>query len=242
MLSLSDNKKNIIKTALKTCGISATDENIDQILCYHELLEEKNRVINLTAITDLEEAAWKHYADSLAILKFNDLRGFSTLLDVGSGAGLPGIPLKIICPWLNVTLLDSVGKKVNFHREVIAEMGLEGIHSVHARSEDAAHSEDMRERFDVVTARAVSNLSTLAEYCLPFVRKGGLFVAYKAETADQELKEAEKAIRILGGKVSAKENYKIADNNRNLIFIEKRGKTPSKYPRKAGTPLKSPIK
>ena len=242
MIASDENRKSILKNALNDSGISVSEEMIGQLLFFHDLLVEKNKVMNLTAITDLEEAAWKHYADSLAILKFIDLKNTETMLDVGSGAGLPGIPLKISCPWVRVVLLDSVGKKVNFHQEVFEKMGLKGIISVHARSEDAAHTAWMREGFDLVTARAVSNLTTLAEYCLPFVKEGGIFAAYKAETAESEIKEAEKALKILGGSVEAVENYRIGENNRNLIQIRKIHPTPKKYPRKAGVPLKMPIR
>ena len=241
-LSNSDkDRKQILNRALTDCGIAVPEDCLDKLLLYHDLLIEKNKVMNLTAITDFEEAVWKHYADSLAVLKFDDFKQYGSLLDVGSGAGLPGIPLKISCPWLHVTLLDSVGKKVNFHREVINSLHLDQIESVHMRSEDAAHDVNMREQYDIVTARAVSNLATLSEYCLPFVKTGGVFAAYKSENIESELKEAEKAIRTMGGTVISVNSYEIGDNGRTLVLIRKIGKTPKKFPRKAGTPLREPI-
>ena len=231
-----------LENALLECKLHITDEKASQLLRYHELLIEKNKVMNLTAITDFEEAVWKHYADSLAVLKFIDLKNIKTLLDVGSGAGMPGIPLKIMCPEIQVTLLDAVQKKVNFHKEVIEKLKLQNIQSVHMRSEDAAHTEKMRQKYDLVTARAVANLTTLSEYCLPFVKTGGIFASYKAETAEQEIDEAKKAIGILGGSIEKTEHYKIGDNTRCMILIRKDKSSPNRYPRKAGIPSKEPIR
>ena len=238
----NENREQFLQKALQECDIKVEKETLPAILHYHDMLTEKNKVINLTAITDFEESVWKHYADSLALLKFDDLKNCRTLLDVGSGAGLPGIPLKITCPWLSVTLLDAVGKKVNFHHEVIDELHLDHITSVHMRSEDAAHQSTFREKFDFVVARAVSNLTTLSEYCLPFVKQGGIFAAYKSEMVEQELKDAETALKILGGSVLSLNQYSIDQYARSLIMIKKTGPTPKRYPRKAGTPLKEPIR
>ena len=235
------NDRQLLENALSTCKIDVNAEALERLMQYHELLTEKNKVMNLTAITDFEEAVWKHYADSLVLMRYMDLTAPLKVLDLGSGAGLPGIPLKICNPNLNMTLLDAVRKKVDFHHEVFNELGLKEINSIHMRSEDAAHKNEMREAFDLVTARAVANMSTLSEYCLPFVKTGGLFAAYKAETADEELSAAEKAITILGGKIEQVERYTIGDNSRCLILIRKVKKTPSKYPRKAGTPSKAPL-
>ena len=231
----------IRKIMLET-GIETDEQTAEKLLLYYKLLSEKNKVMNLTAITGFEEAVEKHFADSLALLRFLDLNNMETLLDVGSGAGFPGIPLKIVCPGLSVSLLDAVNKKTEFQKEVGGALSLNRFIPIHMRSEDAAKDPAYREQFDIVTARAVANLATLAEYCLPFVKIGGIFAAYKTDLVDEELEEAKKAIRILGGTVEKVEKYRIAENGRSIVLIRKEKGTPSKYPRKAGTPSKQPIR
>ena len=230
-----------IRERLSGTGIEASEQQASDLLKYYKLLVEKNKVMNLTAITDFEEAVEKHFADSLALLKFFDLKLYESLLDVGSGAGMPGIPLKIMNPELKVVLLDAVGKKTTFQTEVGDTLKFKSFKPIHARSEDAAHDLQYREQFDIVTARAVANLATLSEYCIPFVKKGGYFIAYKSDLVEEELNSAEKAIKLLGGRIDRTERYAIGENGRSLIFIKKIKSTPGRYPRKAGTPSKQPI-
>jgi len=189
----------ILTRGCRAFGISVTDRQTEQFLAYYDLLIEWNKVMNLTAITEFEEVMSKHFVDSCALGKAVALDGKKRLLDVGTGAGFPGIPLKIIYPELEVVLLDSLNKRVKFLNEVIERLGLTGITAIHGRAEDIAKQKEYRGSFDLVVSRAVANLSSLSEYCLPFVKTGGLFVPYKSGNVDLELSEAEKAIKVLGG-------------------------------------------
>lgn len=215
---------------------------------FYEMLVERNKVMNLTTITDPEEAARLHFVDSLMLLRFLPLEEDGiTLADIGTGAGFPGIPLKILRPRLHVTLVDSLAKRLSFLEEVIAVLGLreEGfIETAHGRAEDLAGKRGaMRERFDIATARAVAAMPVLSELCLPFVKTGGTFVAYKTETAEAEVADAKRALQELGGWSRAVEHYSLphSDVSRSLVFIDKTDKTPAKYPRQAGTPAKKPL-
>lgn len=200
-----------------------------------------NEQINVTAITDEKEFLVKHFIDSLTISKV--VADGKSLLDIGTGAGFPGIPLKIINPNMKVTLIDSVNKKLNVIREVSNEIDLKNLEIIHSRAEDLAKKIEYREQFDFVTTRAVSNLSTIAEYMIPFLKIGGKAVCMKGPNYEDELKEAEKAINILGGKIEKIEKVLINDEiERNIIIISKVKNTPSKYPRGQGKPLKEPIK
>lgn len=238
----------LLATQLHSAGITVSDTQLDQMARFYEMLIERNKVMNLTTITDPEEAARLHFVDSLMILKYLPLEedGLS-LVDVGTGAGFPGIPLKILRPGLHVTLVDSLAKRLSFLEEVIEALGLreEGsIVTAHGRAEDLAGRKGaLRERFDVATARAVAALPVLAEYCLPFVKTGGTFVAYKTETAKAEVADAKHALQELNGRVRAVEHYTLPDSDvsRSLIFFDKTDKTPAKYPRQAGTPSKKPL-
>ena len=216
---------------------------------YAEMLKEKNKVMNLTSITDDEGIALKHFIDSLTIASYVDeeqskVKGRKvSLIDVGTGAGFPGIPLKINKPGLDLTLLDSLAKRLTFLEEVCGELGLENVKFVHSRAEDAGKDKKYREKFDIATARAVANLPVLCEYCLPFVRKGGCFIAMKGKL-EEELKDAEKAISILGGKIETVKEFQLpgTDADRTIVVIRKIKETPARFPRQAGKPSKEPIK
>lgn len=222
-------------------GLSFTDKQLQQFNRYYEMLVETNKVMNLTAITEPDEVAVKHMIDSLLV--YDDSFKGKTLADVGTGAGFPGIPLKIYCPELNVVLIDSLGKRLKFLQNVIAELGLEHICCEHMRAEDAGKNKAHREKYDLVTARAVARLSVLSEYCLPLVKKGGLFIALKGSKFAEEIEEGRAALKILGGKLLSSEQVKLPglDDGRAIVKIAKIKSTPAQYPRKAGTPEKEPL-
>lgn len=227
----------------ETFNIIPSEIQIRQLIDYYEMLVEKNKVMNLTAITEPQEVLEKHFLDSISIVKAVDLTKVHTLLDVGTGAGFPGIPLKIIFPELSVTLLDSLNKRVLFLKEVCEKLGLQDITCIHSRAEEAARNPEFRENFDLVTSRAVANLSTLSEYCIPFVKKSGCFISYKAEEVSEEVENSKTAFRILGGQLEKTVSFALPDTDihRNLIVIRKIKDTPKRFPRKAGIPSKTPI-
>lgn len=233
----------ILKDGLSQLGILPEEDKTEQLIRYYELLISWNEVMNLTAITDWKEVCVKHFLDSVSLCRAVDCTQKRSVIDVGTGAGFPGIPLKIIFPTLQITLLDSLRKRVNFLNEVIDTLGLTEIEAIHGRAEDFAKPGLMRERFDLCVSRAVANLSVLSEYCLPYVKKGGFFVSYKSEKAEEERKTAEKAIRLLGGEVCGETAFTLpfSDIYRNLLVIQKTGDTPKKYPRKSGLPAKEPL-
>lgn len=222
-----------------------SEEKYNKFQKYMNLLIERNKNINLTAITDKDEIVLKHFVDSLTISKY--IVDNSKIIDVGTGAGFPGIPLKIYNESLDITLLDSLNKRINFLNDVIEMLNLNKIRAVHSRAEDAAKNPDYRERFDIATSRAVANLSTLVEYLLPFVRVNGICICMKGPNVDEELIRAKKAIEVLGGRIEQVDNLKLAaddaenDLERNIIIIRKVRKCSNKYPRKAGMPSKEPI-
>lgn len=236
-------KENIFIWGLEQLGLSLTDKQLKTFEHYYEMLMEKNKVMNLTAITEKEEVAVKHFLDSLALVNSMDLKGELTVLDLGTGAGFPGIPLKIAFPNLNLVLVDSLNKRILFLQEVIEALHLENIDAIHGRAEELAKKAEYREGFDLCVSRAVANLSTLSEYCLPFVKKGGYFVPYKSGNVKEELEGAKKAISILGGKVEAVHEFTLpgTDIERTFIKIRKTLETPKKYPRNAGKPSKEPL-
>ncbi len=229
------------KTYLHDMDIELTDKQIEQFDKYYSLMIEKNKVMNLTGITDYEEVLEKHFIDSLAIAKNGHLHG--KVIDVGTGAGFPGIPLKIAYPELEVVLLDSLNKRIKFLDEVIDKLGLEKITTVHGRAEDLAQSKIHREVYDYAVSRAVANLSTLTEYCLPFVKIGGSFISYKSGEYREELNNSKHAISVLGGSVGKITEFELPSNQnaRTLIVVKKESSTAKKYPRKAGLPSKEPI-
>ena len=186
---------------LETLGIQLTDVQKEQFDRYYELLIEWNRVMNLTGITEYDEVNLKHFTDSLTIVRIKNMKNVSTLIDVGTGAGFPGIPIKIAFPHIKVTLLDSLNKRIKFLNQVVEELDLKDVVTLHGRAEDYAKKEEYREQFDLCASRAVANLSTLSEYCLPFVKKGGCFISYKSADSDEEIEQSKKALDILGGKI-----------------------------------------
>ncbi len=242
-------------------GITLTAKQDEQFLKYYELLVEWNSFMNLTAITDFDEVMKKHFLDSLSFIHYVkkyygccnnfitnvDMSFISemnfSVIDVGTGAGFPGIPLAILFPSAKFTLMDSLNKRIKFLNEVVAQLGLTNVETVHSRAEDLAHNIKYRDSFDYVISRAVANLSTLTEYCLPFVKPEGNFISYKSEKLSEELKLAEKAIKILGGTVKDQIDFQLpqSDIYRNLLIIEKKQATPKKFPRKAGLPSKEPL-
>lgn len=227
---------------LEELNILLTEKQLKQFLLYYEMLIEQNKVMNLTAITDYEEVMKKHFIDSLSLVKAYDLSKKVSVIDVGTGAGFPGVPLKIAFPNLQVTLLDSLNKRISFLNSVIDALGLNGIEAIHGRAEDFARN-TLREKYDLCVSRAVANLSTLSEYCLPFVKVGGQFISYKSEKIAEEKIAAQNAISVLGGRVAAQMEFTLPDSDiyRNLFVIEKVKATPKKYPRKAGLPGKEPL-
>ena len=235
-------KEEFIKEKLSVLNLNITNDIICNFIHYYEMLVEKNKVINLTAITEFEDVVIKHFCDSVALCKYMDLNKKITLADLGTGAGFPGVPLKICFPELDITLIDSLNKRLIFLDEVIEELGLQNIRTVHSRAEDISHNKMYRENFDICVSRAVANLSTLSEYCLPLVKQDGKFISYKSGEIDTEAEAAKNAIKILGGELSSIERFELADDiSRSFVIIDKKKTTPKKYPRKAGTPSKEPI-
>lgn len=226
---------------LAALGITISEEQKQQFLTYYEMLVEKNKVMNLTAITDFDEVVDKHFLDSLSLVKAYDLTQQVRILDLGTGAGFPGIPLKIAFPDLEIVLADSLNKRILFLDEVITTLGLKKIETVHARAEELAKNKEYREKFDLVVSRAVSKLSSLSEYCLPFVQVGGKFISYKSGEIEEELNQAKHAISVLGGEVLNVMKFDLEEQKRSFIVIKKRKETPKRYPRKAGTPTKDPL-
>ena len=226
---------------LNRIGISLEERQIKQFLTYYEMLVEKNKVMNLTAITEFDEVIEKHFLDSLQIAQYVDLNQEISVIDVGTGAGFPGIPLKIAFPKMNVVLLDSLNKRINFLNEVIDELGLEKITALHGRAEDYGKKAEYREQFDYCVSRAVANMASLSEYCLPFVKVGGSFIPYKSGNIEEELAGAKKAVFLLGGKIEKVEKFALEEAQRSFVFIKKEKNTGKKYPRKAGLPTKEPL-
>ena len=230
--------------------IDLTDKQIDQFDKYFQLLIKWNEVMNLTAITEFDDVCKLHFVDSISGSKYFDFsKKDYSLVDIGTGAGFPGIPIKIVFPELHITLLDSLNKRLNFLNEVIDQLGLNekgSIKTLHGRAEDYCTVKEgsLRESFDIAVSRAVANMSTLSEYCLPYVKVGGSFIAYKSEKAQEELKNAKGAIHLLGGKLVATEEFLLPDTDvsRTICIVEKKESTSKKYPRKAGVPSKQPLK
>lgn len=236
-------RKAAFSLLLNELNITLSDKQVDQFLKYYEMLIEKNEVMNLTAITEYEEVLKKHFIDSLSIIKVYNINQAIKVLDMGTGAGFPGIPLKIAFPSLEIVLLDSLNKRVNFLNDVIRELGLKNITAVHGRAEDFGKDRNYREKFDLCVSRAVAKLSTLSEYCIPYLKVQGYFISYKAGNIQAELEESKKAIDILGGCVDKVDNFQLpgTDMERTLILIKKLKATPKSYPRNAGKPSKEPI-
>ena len=233
----------IFESKLNAIGITLDEKQKQQFDKFYELLVEWNKVMNLTGITEYEEVNEKHFVDSLSIVKAIDMSQVKSVIDIGTGAGFPGIPLKIAFPHLKVVLLDSLNKRINFLNTVIAELGLENIETIHGRAEDFAKQAEYREQFDLCVSRAVANLATLSEYCIPYVEKGGMFVPYKSGEIDEEVEQAKKAVHVLGGKLEDVIKFQLpgTEIGRSFVVIKKVQNTAKKYPRKAGLPSKEPI-
>ena len=247
---MTDNFKLKLTDGCKKLGLELDELKTEKLYRYYELVVEKNKVMNLTAITEEDEFISKHFVDSLSIIKAPDLKDELAqakgikLIDVGTGAGFPGMVLKIVFPSLKITLFDSLKKRLNFLDEVIAELELKDIETLHGRAEDYGNNKLYREKYDICVSRAVANMSSLSEYCLPFVKPDGLFVAYKSGESHSEIREASKAIKILGGNTEDIQDFMLPDSDieRSIVSVRKIKKTPAQYPRKAGTPAKEPIK
>lgn len=234
--------KEIMNENAKKINIGFNEKQLEQFFEYMNLLIEWNEKINLTAITEPKEIIIKHFIDSLTINKYIEKN--NKIVDVGTGAGFPGIPIKIYRPEVEVTLVDSLNKRINFLNEVISKLGLEKINTIHARVEEFARNKKYREKFDIVTARAVANLTVLSEYLLPLTKNNGKCICMKGSNIEEECKESKKAIEILGGKIVEIEEFYLPDSDikRNIINIKKVKTTPAKYPRKPGTPAKEPLR
>lgn len=236
------NEQTFIDT-LKESGITLTDKQIKQFGTYFEMLVEWNEKINLTAVTEKEEVYLKHFFDSVTPSFYIDFNEIETICDVGAGAGFPSIPLKIVYPHLQITIVDSLNKRIKFLNELAASLDLDKVNFVHDRAETFGKSQQYRESFDLVTARAVARLSVLSELCLPLVKKGGQFVALKGSQGNEELEDAQFAISVLGGEVKTVHEFTLPleESMRQIITIDKLRQTPKKYPRKPGTPNKEPL-
>ena len=235
------NKKEYIIQKFSEKEIPLTESQAEQFEAYYELLVETNKVMNLTAITEFEDVIEKHFLDSAVISVFYDLASVKRLMDVGTGAGFPGIPLKILYPQISVTLLDSLHKRIGFLQQAVDNLGLTDVELIHGRAEDVGRDPRHREGYDLCVSRAVANLSTLSEYCTPFVKIGGSFVSYKSGSPEEELEQAKPAIRKLGCRTKRVEKFSLGDAGRSLIFIERLEHLGKQYPRKAGLPSRSPL-
>jgi 16S rRNA (guanine527-N7)-methyltransferase len=224
-------------------GITLSANQLKQYEIYYETLVEWNEKMNLTAITEKNDVYVKHFFDSITAGFYYDFSAPLKVCDVGAGAGFPSIPIKIAFPNIHVTIVDSLNKRISFLEHLAKELQLNNVRFVHDRAETFGQNKEYREQFDVVTARAVARLSVLSELCIPLVKKGGQFIAMKAASAEEELKSAQKAIQVLGGKIAKQESFllPIENSERNIIFIQKEKNTPKQYPRKPGTPNKTPI-
>uniref|UniRef100_UPI003FED6DC9 16S rRNA (guanine(527)-N(7))-methyltransferase RsmG n=1 Tax=Roseburia sp. TaxID=2049040 RepID=UPI003FED6DC9 len=226
---------------LADLGISLNETQIKQFLDYYELLVETNKVMNLTAITEFDEVIEKHFLDSLSLCRIYDLNREIRVLDLGTGAGFPGVPLKIAFPQIRLVLADSLNKRIKFLENVVGELSLQNVSCVHGRAEEMGRNKEYREQFDLCVSRAVANLSSLSEYCIPFVKEGGAFISYKSGEIEEEANAAKKAISVLGGELRKIYKFDLYEQKRSFVIIDKKKKTPKAYPRKAGTPTKEPL-
>ncbi len=235
---------NIMKTAADEVNIQFDEKMYDKFIKYMRLVQEWNQKINLTAITEDEEFIKKHFIDCIKAFKSDELKNAKTIIDVGTGAGFPGMPIAILRDDIEVTLLDSLNKRVNFLNLVVKELGLKNVTTIHSRAEDGARKKELREKFDIATSRAVANMAVLSEFCLPYVKVSGYFVALKGPAIEEELANSEKALETLGGRLLRVDETVVegTDLNHNIVIVEKIKQCPKVYPRKAGTVAKKPIK
>lgn len=242
-MNMKDYDTSKFRNDLSCLGVILTERQIENFLTYYEMLAEWNHVMNLTAITEYEDVMKKHFVDSISLVKAYDVTKEASVIDVGTGAGFPGLALKIAFPNLQVTLLDSLNKRIQFLDAVIDKLNISGAETIHGRAEDLARVGGRREKYDLCVSRAVARLSTLSEYCLPYVKTGGLFISYKSEKVSEETAVAEKAISLLGGKLKEQIEFQLPNSDiyRNLVVIEKIRGTSKKFPRKAGLPGKEPL-
>lgn len=229
------------RNSMNSIGIELTDSQLNAFETYYDMLIDRNKVMNLTAITEFDEVMDKHFLDSVYLFRSIKLEADYKLIDIGTGAGFPGIPLKIVFPELKITLLDSLNKRVGFLNDLIEELNLNNIEAIHGRAEDIARDKAYCASYDIAVSRAVANLSTLSEYCLPFVKIGGKFVSYKSGDCADEVDNAKAAIHLLGGKINKIDEFSYSNNSRSFIVIDKVMNTSNKYPRKAGLPSKKPL-
>ena len=237
------NSMDILKEGSKAMGVELSEKQVQQLIQYKELLLEWNEKINLTAITEERDVMIKHFLDSLSCVKASPLKDGVKIIDVGTGAGFPGIPLKVYYPDIQLTLLDSLNKRINFLKEVCQTLELNNVEFLHGRAEDYGNNKNYREKYDFAVARAVAGLNSLAEYCMPFVKVGGFFIAQKGPNIEEEIKQGQRAIKTLGGEIVEKIDIPLpfSDITHNIVIIKKLKQTPTIYPRKAGTPTKSPL-
>ena len=234
--------KNILKKYASKIQIELTDDQLDKFQKYYDVLIETNKVMNLTAITEVNDVVIKHFVDSLSLINYFDLKD-KTVIDVGTGAGFPGIPLAILLENTQFTLMDSLNKRINFLNNVIEICNLKNVTTIHSRAEDLGRNEDYREKYDVCVSRAVANMSTLLEYCIPFVKKGGYFISYKSGNAEEEIKNsvaAQKKLSCINKKI-IDFTLEGTDMFRSFVIFEKTGELSKKYPRQAGKPKRSPL-
>lgn len=238
-----NNKEQRLIENMKMISVELTNKQVSQFIKFYEMLVEWNKVMNLTGITEYDEVVMKHFVDSLSIVKVNGFDNVTSIIDVGTGAGFPGIPLKIVFPEIKITLLDSLNKRIKFLNAVIDELELENIETIHGRAEDFSKKEDYREQYDLCVSRAVANLATLSEYCLPYVKEDGYFLPYKSGDIKEEATNSKKAVKILGGSIEDIISFEIPDTDmaRTILKIHKTKATPKRFPRKAGLPTKEPI-
>lgn len=235
---------NLMKEAAADVNMNLSEEQYDKFIKYMRLVQEWNQKINLTAITEDEEFIKKHFIDCIKAFKSDELKNAKNLIDVGTGAGFPGLPIAIMREDLNVTLLDSLNKRINFLNIVINELGLKNVITIHSRAEDGARKKELRENFDVATSRAVANMTVLSEFCLPYVKVGGHFVALKGPAIEEELKASKNALGVLGGRLKEVIELEIEDTDlkHNVVIVSKEKECPNSYPRKAGIITKKPLK
>ena len=231
------------KNQLIEYGFDVTQKQLDQFKMYYKLLVEWNEKMNLTAITEYEDVLMKHFLDSVSIIKVNNFENIDSVIDIGTGAGFPGIPLKIMFPEIKITLLDSLQKRIGFLNAVISELDLKDVETIHGRAEDFARDNVYREKYDLCVSRAVANLSVLVEFLIPAVKIGGKIICMKGSQIEEELNSSKNAIKILGGKIESVDKFNIpgSDYGRSMVIIKKVKDTPKQYPRKAGVPTKNPL-